>query len=106
MFQIGECFPESSTQWHSTRRFRNFLALYKLKGPVTILPDTLPSNQGFKDTSHLDQPPTCMNSMLQRRRISKLPCTAYSVRELHDHWCLPPISLLVVVYIGSLMHFT
>ena len=50
--------------WHSTKRFRNFLAPYKLKGPVIILHDTLPSSRGFKDTSNLNQPPDCTNSIL------------------------------------------
>ncbi|KIJ90945.1 hypothetical protein K443DRAFT_36341, partial [Laccaria amethystina LaAM-08-1] len=50
--------------WHSTRRFRNFLAPYEPRGPVSILPDTLPSSHGFKDTSNLDQLPNCTNSIL------------------------------------------
>jgi hypothetical protein len=42
-----------------TRRFRNLLAPYELRGPVNILPDVLPLNRAFNATSNLDQPPNC-----------------------------------------------
>ena len=89
-------------QWYSTRPFRNFLLFTNSEDPLPFYP-ILPSSRGFKDTSNLDQPPNCTNSLPlhleQRRRIFKLPCTAYGERELHDYWCLPPRSL-VVVYFG------
>ncbi|KIJ90604.1 hypothetical protein K443DRAFT_32720, partial [Laccaria amethystina LaAM-08-1] len=50
--------------WHSPRRFCNFLAPFELRGPVSILHDTLLSSRGFKDTRNLDQLLRCTNSTL------------------------------------------
>ncbi|KIJ93388.1 hypothetical protein K443DRAFT_401943 [Laccaria amethystina LaAM-08-1] len=114
MFQVGERFlGQAHIWWYSTtRRFRNFLAPYELREPVTIIPNALPSSRGFKDASNLNQLSHSTSSILpllpqQRRRIFKLPCTAYGVRELCTTVGVSlPRSLLVVVYIGSLMPFT
>ena len=75
-----------------------------------ILPDTLLSSRGFKETSPLDQPPSCPNSILPlflptMTCISKLLCTAYGIPELQTVGVSLATSLMVV-YFGSLMRST
>ena len=70
-------------QWYSTRRFRNFLLFTSSEDPLPRSPTHCRRAVVSKDTSSLDQPLSCTNSLPpplgQRRRIFKLSCTAYGV---------------------------
>ena len=79
--------------WYSNRCFRNFLHFTSSEDPLLSYP-THCRPAAVSRIPGLDQPPNCANSLRplleQRRRIFKIPCTAYGIRELHDYRCLPP----------------
>ena len=92
--------PTAYIQRYFTWRFCNSLLFTSSEDPLL----SSPTHCRRAAVSRIsDQPPNCTNSLppllQQRRCIFKLSCTAYGVRELHDYWCLPPRSL-VVVYFG------
>ena len=75
-----------------------------------ILPDTLLSSRGFKETSTLDQPPNCPNSilllLLQQRLVSpncSVQLTAYQNCTTVGVYLA---TSLMVVYFGILMRST